>query len=130
MRMMRIDRTDSSSISSSSSSSIRSSSINNNNNNNNNKNKTPGGELFDRIIAKGFYSEKDAAEVTREVLQVTVHVPLLSTRELCPQCELFAAAEVTREVLRVTMFPCPACARAGRCVRAGHCCIGSHMAVC
>jgi hypothetical protein len=30
-----------------------------------------GGELFDRIIAKGFYSEKDAAEVTREVLQVT-----------------------------------------------------------
>ena len=29
-----------------------------------------GGELFDRIIAKGFYSEKDAAEVTREVLQV------------------------------------------------------------
>ncbi|CAN0902946.1 Calcium-dependent protein kinase [Linum grandiflorum] len=29
-----------------------------------------GGELFDRIIAKGHYSEKDAAKICREIVTV------------------------------------------------------------
>ena len=33
-----------------------------------------GGELFDRIIARGHYSEKDAAEVSREVLLAVAHM--------------------------------------------------------
>ena len=35
---------------------------------------TAGGELFDRIIARGHYSEKDAAEVTKEVLMAVAYL--------------------------------------------------------
>lgn len=32
-----------------------------------------GGELFDRIVAKGHYSEKDAAELIRTIVSVVAH---------------------------------------------------------
>jgi serine/threonine protein kinase len=38
-----------------------------------------GGELFDRIIARGHYSEKDAAHATHSILMAVEYVPALST---------------------------------------------------
>jgi len=63
-----------------------------------------GGELFDRIIAKGFYSEKDAAEVTREVLQAVayLHGRGICHRDLKPENLLYLSnAEGTREYRQI-----------------------------
>ena len=50
-----------------------------------------GGELFDRIIARGHYSEKDAAEVSREVLQAVayLHSQGIVHRDLKPENLLY-----------------------------------------
>ena len=50
-----------------------------------------GGELFDRIIAKGYYSEKDAAEVTGDVLHAVAYLHSISIvhRDLKPENLLY-----------------------------------------
>lgn len=50
-----------------------------------------GGELFDRIIARGYYSEKDAAEVSRDVLQAVAYLHGLGIvhRDLKPENLLY-----------------------------------------
>uniref|UniRef100_A0A0C3TT10 Protein kinase domain-containing protein n=1 Tax=Guillardia theta (strain CCMP2712) TaxID=905079 RepID=A0A0C3TT10_GUITC len=50
-----------------------------------------GGELFDRIIARGHYSEKDAAEVSRDVLQAVayLHAQGIVHRDLKPENLLY-----------------------------------------
>lgn len=46
-----------------------------------------GGELFDRIVAKGHYSEKDAAECCRTILKVVAHCHAMGVmhRDLKPE---------------------------------------------
>lgn len=50
-----------------------------------------GGELFDRIVAKGSYSEKDAATVIRDMLQVVAecHLAGVMHRDLKPENFLY-----------------------------------------
>lgn len=50
-----------------------------------------GGELFDRIIARGHYSEKDAAEVSKEVLLAVayLHSQGIVHRDLKPENLLY-----------------------------------------
>lgn len=54
-----------------------------------------GGELFDRIIARGSYSEKDAAEVTREVLLAVAYLHHLGIihRDLKPENLLYMSGD-------------------------------------
>ena len=58
-----------------------------------------GGELFDRIVARGHYSEKDAATMTRTILQVLHHMHTLGVmhRDLKP--ENFLLADDTDQAL-------------------------------
>ena len=59
-----------------------------------------GGELFDRIIARGHYSEKDAAEVSKEVLLAVayLHAQGIVHRDLKPENLLYMSNdENTRE---------------------------------
>jgi len=50
-----------------------------------------GGELFDRMIARGHYSEKDAAEVTKEILLAVayLHEQGIVHRDLKPENLLY-----------------------------------------
>merc|ERR1711887_134516 len=51
-----------------------------------------GGELFDQIINKGHYSEKEAADLVRTILMVIKHMHDLGVvhRDLKPENFLFA----------------------------------------
>lgn len=64
-----------------------------------------GGELFDRIIAKKHYSEKDAAAIVRQMLEVVgaCHVNGIIHRDLKPENFLFLSADEDSE-LKVTDF--------------------------
>ena len=45
-----------------------------------------GGELFDRIVEKGSYSERDASELIKQVLEVSINLSKMSfIRNLFPQ---------------------------------------------
>jgi len=63
-----------------------------------------GGELFDRIIARGSYTEKDAAEVTRDVLQAVayLHAQGIVHRDLKPENLLYMSNDTsTREFKQI-----------------------------
>jgi hypothetical protein len=56
-----------------------------------------GGELFDRVIARGYYSEKDAAEVTRDVLHAVAYLHSINIvhRDLKPENLLYMSNDET-----------------------------------
>lgn len=64
-----------------------------------------GGELFDRIIAKGHYSEASAANIVRQMLRVAAHCHLngVMHRDLKPENFLFAT-KAEDSTLKVTDF--------------------------
>ena len=64
-----------------------------------------GGELFDRIISKKHYSEKDAAAIVRQMLEVVgaCHMNGIIHRDLKPENFLFLSGEDDSE-LKVTDF--------------------------
>ncbi|KAK6930590.1 EF-hand domain [Dillenia turbinata] len=59
-----------------------------------------GGELFDRIIAKGHYTERAAAEITRTIVEIvkTCHSHGVIHRDLKPENFLFASASDTSQL--------------------------------
>ncbi|XP_050213203.1 calcium-dependent protein kinase 19-like [Mercurialis annua] len=64
-----------------------------------------GGELFDRIIAKGHYSERDAATICRDILNVVhaCHFMGVMHRDLKPENFLLASKD-ERAMLKATDF--------------------------
>lgn len=60
-----------------------------------NSNRVTGGELFDRIVAKGSYTEKDASKLIKQIMQAVdymhdqgiVHRDL-KVRRLFEECDL------------------------------------------
>ncbi len=64
-----------------------------------------GGELFERIISKKHYSEKDASTLVRQMLEVVgaCHVNGIIHRDLKPENFLFASDDEASE-LKVTDF--------------------------
>jgi len=64
-----------------------------------------GGELFERIISKKHYSEKDASSLVRQMLEVVgaCHVNGIIHRDLKPENFLFASEDEASE-LKVTDF--------------------------
>lgn len=69
-----------------------------------------GGELFDRIVAKGSYSEKEAAEVTRVVAKALkyLHAQGIVHRDLKPE-NLIYASEKDDALLKITDFGLAKC---------------------
>lgn len=64
-----------------------------------------GGELFDRIVAKGHYSEKDAAALCRSIVSVVAHCHSMGVihRDLKPENFLMATT-VTDSEIKATDF--------------------------
>ncbi|KAL3522000.1 hypothetical protein ACH5RR_014834 [Cinchona calisaya] len=64
-----------------------------------------GGELFDRIVSRGHYSEKDAAEITRQVVNVVhiCHFMGVMHRDLKPENFLLASKD-EKAILKATDF--------------------------
>ncbi len=54
-----------------------------------------GGELFDQIVARGEYSEKDASNIVRQIISAVAHLHAngIAHRDLKPQNLLCAGAE-------------------------------------
>jgi len=59
-----------------------------------------GGELFDKIIAKGHYAEKDAADLVKQMLQVVAecHLNGVIHRDLKPENFLFTDAKDSSKI--------------------------------
>lgn len=59
-----------------------------------------GGELFDRIVSKGSYSERDAAQLTRKLIEALeyLHSKDIAHRDLKPENLLLASKENDTEV--------------------------------
>lgn len=59
-----------------------------------------GGELFDKIIAKGHYAEKDAADLVKQMLQVVAecHLNGVIHRDLKPENFLFTDVEDSSKI--------------------------------
>ncbi|KAL3519470.1 hypothetical protein ACH5RR_017619 [Cinchona calisaya] len=64
-----------------------------------------GGELFDRIVSRGHYSEKDAAELTRQIVNVVhiCHFMGVMHRDLKPENFLLASKD-EKAMLKATDF--------------------------
>ncbi|KAG6394082.1 hypothetical protein SASPL_144661 [Salvia splendens] len=64
-----------------------------------------GGELFDRIIAKGHYSEKDASDLCRQIVNVVDHCHFMGVmhRDLKPENFLLSSKE-EKAMLKATDF--------------------------
>ncbi|XP_041991079.1 calcium-dependent protein kinase 2-like [Salvia splendens] len=64
-----------------------------------------GGELFDRIIAKGHYSEKDASDLCRQIVNVVDHCHFMGVmhRDLKPENFLLSNKE-EKAMLKATDF--------------------------
>ncbi|XP_060188252.1 calcium-dependent protein kinase 21-like [Lycium barbarum] len=64
-----------------------------------------GGELFDRIIARGYYSEKDAAEIIRQIVNVVniCHFMGVMHRDLKPE-NFLLTSKVENAMLKATDF--------------------------
>ncbi|KAH6822135.1 calcium-dependent protein kinase 21 [Perilla frutescens var. hirtella] len=64
-----------------------------------------GGELFDRIIAKGHYSEKDAADLCRQIVNVVHHCHFMGVmhRDLKPENFLLSNKD-DKAMLKATDF--------------------------
>lgn len=64
-----------------------------------------GGELFDRIIARGYYSEKDAAEIIRQIVNVVniCHFMGVMHRDLKPENFLLTSKD-ENAMLKATDF--------------------------
>ncbi|XP_057764885.1 calcium-dependent protein kinase 2-like [Salvia miltiorrhiza] len=64
-----------------------------------------GGELFDRIIAKGHYSEKDASDLCRQIVNVVHHCHFMGVmhRDLKPENFLLSSKE-EKAMLKATDF--------------------------
>lgn len=60
-----------------------------------------GGELFDRIIAKGYFYEKDAAQLVRQIVKAMAYIHGLGIvhRDLKPENILFKSKEDDSEIL-------------------------------
>jgi calcium-dependent protein kinase len=59
-----------------------------------------GGELFDRIVARGHYSEKSAAQIIRAVVEVVAHCHSMGVvhRDLKPENFLLSSAGTASEL--------------------------------
>ncbi|XP_041460847.1 calcium/calmodulin-dependent protein kinase type 1D-like [Lytechinus variegatus] len=60
-----------------------------------------GGELFDRIVAKGNYTEKDASEIVRQILEATtyIHSKGIVHRDLKPENLLFYSPDEDSKIM-------------------------------
>jgi len=63
-----------------------------------------GGELFDKIVEKGFYSEKDAADVVKQILQAVeyMHANGVTHRDLKPENLLCSGSK--DDVIKIADF--------------------------
>ena len=66
-----------------------------------------GGELFDRIVEKSFYSEKDAAQVFKQILECLnyCHNKGIAHRDLKPENFLFETKDEYSDV-KIIDFGC------------------------
>lgn len=60
-----------------------------------------GGELFDRIIDRGMYTEKDASQVIRQVLEAVsyLHQNSIVHRDLKPENLLYYSPEENAKIM-------------------------------
>lgn len=67
-----------------------------------------GGELFERIVERGYYSERDAADALRQILSALKKVhgndPVIIHRDLKPENLLYNLDENGKEVLKIADF--------------------------
>mmetsp|Transcript_4013 Transcript_4013/g.7750 ORF Transcript_4013/g.7750 Transcript_4013/m.7750 type:complete len:463 (-) Transcript_4013:266-1654(-) len=65
-----------------------------------------GGELFDSVVEKGFYSEKDAAEVMRDVVLAIqyLHSKNVVHRDLKPENLLYSTNDEATRIIKVADF--------------------------
>jgi len=65
-----------------------------------------GGELFDAIVARGFYAERDAAHLTKQVLEAIcyVHSMGIAHRDLKPENLLLANESGQPEFMKIADF--------------------------
>ena len=75
-----------------------------------------GGELFDSIVDRGHYSERDAAAMTRTIVRVVAHCHSLGVvhRDLKPENFLLASKDTDEPTLKATDFGLSAFYRPGQ----------------
>lgn len=75
-----------------------------------------GGELFDRIIAQGHYSEKAASDLCRQIVNVVHHCHFMGVlhRDLKPENFLLASKD-TNSILKATDFGLSVFIEEGEC---------------
>ena len=81
-----------------------------------NKEHCTGGELFDSIVDRGHYCERDAAAMTRTIVRVVAHCHSLGVvhRDLKPENFLLASKDAEEATLKATDFGLSAFYRPGQ----------------